>query len=217
VIGRLDPAEYNPEALRDKLNDLPTLEAVARAHHHVIAAAAQYCATLPMRLATLYHAEDRLAETLHEHRHRLLSTLDQVAGRTEWAVKAYAAPAPAEPADPSAAASGSAYLLRKRAELAHAADARSTAAQAAEQVYARLANLADAARRHRPQPPQLTGRADPMLVNAAFLVSRGATNGFIDAADRLARQQPSMTVEVTGPWPPYSFAPALDIREAAGR
>ena len=63
--------------------------------------------------------------------------------------------------------------------------------------------MAVAARRYRPQDPRLTGRAEEMVLNAAYLVDEAATEAFrriVDDGDA------ALALELTGPWAPYSFA-----------
>jgi len=45
-----------------------------------------------------------------------------------------------------------------------------------------------------------------MILNAAFLVTSEEGEAFRAEVARLAELHPDVTVEVEGPWPPYSFA-----------
>ena len=57
---------------------------------------------IPMRLATVYHGDDRVRRLLESRAAEFARALDQVTGRTEWGVKVFLAPAP----DPLPAAGG---------------------------------------------------------------------------------------------------------------
>jgi hypothetical protein len=59
---------------------------------------------------------------------------------------------------------------------------------------------------HPPQAPQLTGNDEQMLLNAAYLLDERRDEEFAGAVTALAGQHPAVRVELTGPWPPYSFA-----------
>jgi hypothetical protein len=105
---RLD--EYGEEALRANLEDLAWIEATARAHHAVVDRAARVAPTAPVRIATVYHDDERVSQVLREGRERFGTALDRITGRSEWGVKAYAYPEddrPAEEAVPSATGGGS--------------------------------------------------------------------------------------------------------------
>ena len=70
-------------------------------------------------------------------------------------------------------------------------------------LHERLAMLSDGARANAPQPPELSGRREPMLLNAAYLVRNDQQPEFVAAADDHA--DGGLEVVVTGPWPPYNF------------
>ena len=59
-----------------------------------------------------------------------------------------------------------------------------------------------------PQDSALTGRQEPMLLNAAYLVARAVRDDFLAVAEQIGEWLWSrgMSVEVTAPWPPYNFA-----------
>jgi len=101
---------------------------------------------------------------------------------------------------------GSAYLMRRRAKLAARQSAQSAAGEWAQQIHARLRPLCAASRLHPAQDPRLTGRRDWMILNAAYLVDQDRTEPFHALVRQLTEWQAGLDVELTGPWPPYSFA-----------
>jgi Gas vesicle synthesis protein GvpL/GvpF len=214
LVSDVDLAEFGEAALRRNLEDLAWLERVARAHHHVIDAAARSFPVLPTRLATVYSSDAGLAAALGGRGEDLRAALRRVGGRVEWGVKAYAAAGqdsggrvPAEGADTSHATGGAglAYLRRRRAQLSARQDARRSAAAGAEAVHADLSGQAEQARLYPPQAAQLAGNRDPMLLNAAYLLEAGRADGFASAVEAAAAAHGELRVELTGPWPPYSF------------
>ncbi|WP_174530690.1 GvpL/GvpF family gas vesicle protein, partial [Micromonospora maritima] len=72
-------------------------------------------------------------------------------------------------------------------------------------VHAALAGHAVAARRHAPQDRRLSGAATAMVLNGAYLVDRAGLDGFRALAEALADRHPELRLELTGPWPAYSF------------
>ena len=73
-------------------------------------------------------------------------------------------------------------------------------------VHASLGERAADARLHPPQSAQLSGARLPMLLNAAYLVASDEGAGFTAAVAAEATAHPDLRIELTGPWPPYSFA-----------
>jgi hypothetical protein len=214
VVSPVDLAEFGAEPLRRNLEQLPWLEAVARSHHQVIAAAAQAGVVVPMRLATVYRTDDALVEMLVDRAADFQAVLARIANCSEWGVKAYLSTGEAggqTAAQPAAAVSsgqgsGADYLRRRRAQLTADEDARRSAASGAQGLHTELCMIAEAAKLHRPQDPQLSGAQTPMIMNATYLVDDRRREHFTAAVNRNATLSHSVKVEVTGPWPPYSFA-----------
>jgi hypothetical protein len=215
VAGDVPLAEFGESALRSNLEDLAWLEATARAHHRVIDALGQRASLVPMRLATVYASDDGVAAMLDERAADFRAALSRISSRQEWGVKAYAAqpperrartaPTPARSSG-TAAGAGASYLQRRRDELSARSQGRSDALASAEAIHARLSNLAAEASVRPPQAPQLTGVRAQMILNAAYLVDDERSGEFADAVAALAREHPAARLELTGPWPPYSFA-----------
>jgi hypothetical protein len=210
AVSVVSLAEFGEQALARHLEDLTWLEATARAHHAVVEAVGTHVPVIPMRLATLYRDHDSLVAMLAERHQDFTDALGRVTGRTEWGVKVYAAhrePEPAVPGDTAAAdRPGAAYLRRRRNELDASRNAQRAALASADEIHTALGGLAVAAGTRAPQAPQLTGQSDPMILNAVYLVDDAASGAFAEAVQRVASQHELVSVELTGPWPPYSFA-----------
>jgi hypothetical protein len=215
VVGSVSLAEFGEEPLRRKLDDLASLEVIARSHHRVVdsAATVKRRHVIPARLATMCHDDSSVSAMLVERRRDFTAVLEQTAGCTEWGVKVYAARSPSADRQSSAprAADGSqspgrAYLQRRRAQLSAADEARAAALAGAEEVFSALRRISRSARRHAPHEANLSGRQESMLINAAYLVTEESSDAFADAVSALADAYPDVRLELTGPWPPYSFS-----------
>lgn len=242
LVSTVRLEEYGESALRANLEDLAWLEATARAHHDVVDRAAHAAPTAPVRIATIYRDDARVAEVLAAQGERFAEVLDLISGRSEWGVKAYASPGLLRGGDgpedsgggdapsavpptgtnhdtpPSGSASGgsasggvgTAYLRRRQEERRRRADAGRRVGEQADAVHAELADHAVASRHHPPQDPRLSGRPGTQILNVAYLLDDEQLEGFLAvtraAGDRLA----GIEVEVTGPWPPYSFIDTSD-------
>jgi hypothetical protein len=82
----------------------------------------------------------------------------------------------------------------------------SAAGSGVQAVHADLTAKAKDARLHPPQSPQLSGIQEPMLLNAAYLLEAADVVSFTAAVAGQATAHPELRIELTGPWPPYSFA-----------
>ncbi|SCG53551.1 GvpL/GvpF family gas vesicle protein [Micromonospora inositola] len=224
VVSAAPLAEYGEVALRRNLEDLAWLERAARTHHTVVDALSRAGAVVPARLATVHRDDDRVARVLTARRDELSDTLARLTGREEWGVKGYVVPgAPPRTAEAAGdgGGAGAAYLRRRRAQLTAREEGQRIAADAAATVHTALAGYAVAARRHAPQDRRLSGAATAMVLNGAYLIDRNRLAGFSELVGALADRHPEIRLELTGPWPPYSFVaepsaePAHSVREPA--
>lgn len=221
VVSTVPLHEFDEDALRAKLEDLNWLEEVARAHHGVVDAAARSTDTVPLRLATVYHGDDRVRRVLQEDGGAFDRALERVTGCVELGVKVYADPATrtaAGPAPPSTAAAGNspgkAYLRRRREQRDRRDDTWKEASELCERLEESVTAWARAREQHRIQDAALSGAQGENVLNAAYLVADADTGSFLDAVQRVRDTAPEGTrVEVSGPWAPYSFAVTDPVRE----
>ncbi|MGW6563875.1 GvpL/GvpF family gas vesicle protein [Streptomyces sp. NPDC054975] len=215
------PADvFDEAALRRQLEDLARLEEIARSHHAVIDAAFAESVVLPLRLATVYLDESRVADMLVRHRAPFTELLAWLEGHVELGVKVHADPeartaAGAPPEEPSAStratSPGRAYLEQRRQHRRSTEDLYRSAGAVAVEVTKVAQERARAAVVHRPQQGELSGRRGVNIANHAYLVPMGAEERFREDVEAVARSVPGVRVEVTGPWAPYSFAtPAVE-------
>lgn len=210
VAGTVPRADFDDAPLQDHLEDPAWLERAVRAHHEVIGALARGGPVLPMRFATLYRDDDRVAAMLRAQHGELLGALGRIAGRTEWGVKVYVAEPSAPDSEPDPATDeqrpGTAYLMRRKARHEDHREALRHAMDQAQQVHAALAATAAASTQHPLQTTEASGRREPMVLNGAYLVDDAGLPALEAAVDALAADHPGLRLEVTGPWPPYSFS-----------
>jgi hypothetical protein len=214
VVGSVPLEVFGEQPLRGHLEDLDWLEATARAHDIVVSTLVRRTPTVPLRLATVFSDDNQVRELLDERRADFGAALALVSGRTEWGVKAYgdraaltAAVAEARAANESdAAGAGTAYLARRRAQLSAQGSVERDAAERAEEIHTRLIHQAAAGRRQALTDPALSGRRDWMVLNGTYLVDDDRADDFTATVTMLGAEFPGVRLELTGPWPPYSFA-----------
>jgi hypothetical protein len=206
VVGSVDLDRFGEQGLRESLNELGQLEQIARAHHAVVSALAQRGPVAPARLATVYQNDDGVARTLRDHHDSFTAALRRVRGRQEWGVKVYAELRTDPEPEPGPASSGTAYLRARQAALTRRERDQQAVLDGAESIFSALRPLAAATQRHRPQDHQLSGDPRWMVGNDAYLVDEERAENFQTAVAESAGRHPHLAVELTGPWPPYSFA-----------
>jgi hypothetical protein len=222
LVSRVPLAEFGAGPLRDNLNDLAWLERVAREHERVLEGALSQSTIVPLRLCTIYTSEDRVREMLEQEHDSLARALEVLAGRQEWGVKLLAdddrlaqearsrsADAVALEDELGARTGGGAYMLRRRLER-HIRDAvDSLGGELAEQVHAQLQDWATDAVVLAPQNRELSGHEGRMLLNGAYLVEAERVDGLRELVAELEERHSALgvSIQLTGPWPPYNFVP----------
>jgi hypothetical protein len=192
--------------LDDESSDPARLGALARCHDEVVrAAGAAAGAVLPFRLGTVVVDRDAARRYLEERSAAITPAMQQVAACHEWGVtvhhRASEVPAHADPIgghDPGRP--GTAYLARRRQELARVEAHRQAMSRVEGELRATAIDVA-AGRTRQPQPG--------VVLDASYLVRRDGEPAFFEAVDRcgdLLLEQ-GLQLQLSGPWPPYSFAP----------
>ncbi|MEU9150398.1 GvpL/GvpF family gas vesicle protein [Streptomyces sp. NPDC048417] len=215
VVSRVPAQDFQEHALKEHLEDLEWLEAVARAHHGVVEALAERTTVLPLRLATVYLDDRRAREVLEAGRTVFAELLARLSEHVEWGVKIYVEPSavPAAPPVPAGDLTpGRAYLRNRRQQQSVRDTVYQAAQKAAERVETAGRRHASDRVRHRVQQGPLAdaagsaGGAGENVVNDAYLVPLKRCDDFLADVTRAADGLDGVRVEATGPWAPYSFA-----------
>jgi hypothetical protein len=206
VFSILPEETYGEAAWQEHGDDPEWLAQVATEHERVLDALVKDTDVLPLRLPAMYRDEAHLHDVLAHQATLFEAVLDALHDHLEWSVHLYHV-GRAEPPDTERASNGRDYLRRKSQALADRDVDRKEREQLVRDAYATLADASRSSVVNRPQDSVLNGRREPMLLNSAHLVNRRHERFFIaaveEAAGRLAAS--GITIEVTGPWPPYNF------------
>ncbi|MER5475736.1 GvpL/GvpF family gas vesicle protein [Streptomyces sp. NPDC002734] len=183
VVSTVPAADFAEEPLRGRLEDPQWLTATARAHEQVIDALTTVTTPLPLRFATVLPDDSAVRVLLETHAAEIRAVLDRLAGRVEWSVRVYAG------AEREAERAGH-FAARLHEELR-------AAAEDTRLRPTRILKVTDAEER-------AWGRN---LLDAAYLVPRRQSGGFVEMVDKARETLPEggVKVHLTGPWAPYSF------------
>jgi hypothetical protein len=222
VVSEVRAEDFEEAPLRDRLEDLDWLAATARAHESVVRAVGDVTDVVPLRLATVCRGESGVRRLLGDGARLFAENLDRLGGCVEWGVKLYATAEPepesaAEPRRPAEVtpSSGRDYLRRRLRSRQSRERTWARADDVARRLHTELAGRAEAQRLHRPQSGQLARTEGVNVLNAAFLVRQEDSEAFVGHVERLTPRDAGVSVEITGPWVPYSFADLSDAENDA--
>jgi hypothetical protein len=224
IVSEVSLDEFGDEALKANLEQLEWLEACARTHEGVLEGALEVTTVLPARLATIYTNEDHVRRLLEREHDVLAAQLEDLRNTREWGVKGFVDEETLlrwlEASDdelrrlrnlPGPTTEGAAYLARKRYDLLARERAGDVKARCADTIHSALARHAERAeRKPRTGGAPMPDGAEPLL-NGAYLVGREEETRFLSAFRELADRHGALGVrlDVTGPWPAYSFVTAV--------
>jgi hypothetical protein len=217
VYSEVELEEFVGSAAEAYLQDLTWLGPRVCRHEAVIERAMSCAAVLPARFATLFTSLESLENYVLERREAIAGFFAQLGDRQEWAVKGLldravaldkmgqpAGEMPAQDASP-----GALYFEQKRLK----AQAEREFSQRLKEFCRQAASALDATAggfRERKVLAAAAGEAEAVL-NWAFLLAPAEIEEFRACLDRLNGGEAfaGLKLALTGPWPPFSFAPDL--------
>ncbi|HJU69881.1 MAG TPA: GvpL/GvpF family gas vesicle protein [Gemmatimonadaceae bacterium] len=225
LVSSVDKSAYAPERVELLTEEVGWVAPRASAHDAVVTWAGDRGPVIPLPIFTLFHDESRVREMLRERRAELQATLTRVGAGEEYGLRIFrlddvlsrhiGSLSPAiEDLERQVrdATPGQRYLLQRKLEAERRIELKRLAADVARQCFETLSPLALEAVR---EPLPAKGRDDTpgvAVLNAFFLVRRGALEPFQRSLTAIVREHEShgFRFDFTGPWPPYHFVRARD-------
>jgi gas vesicle protein GvpL/GvpF len=220
VLSRVAAVEYCGPAAEANLQDLAWISPRVCWHQAVVEQVLPFGPILPARFGTLFSSLEILAGFLQEHRQAIGHFLERVTDQEEWSVKGrldlarsrqhhegvQTAQADKRPLSP-----GLAYLQARRLKMQAKQETNQRLAEDCDSVERELTSLASEVRRLRVLNSETPASDFETIANWAFLLPKTAVPEFRMRIDRANNQQSpcGLSIELSGPWPPYSFCPSL--------
>lgn len=217
AISQAPAADYAPDRVETRLQDLPWVAEQGVAHERVVAWFVDHSQILPAPLFTMYSSVAALRAAASEREAELTGEMQRLRGQREWDLKVsfnervlqqhageVSEKVAALDREIAAAPAGKGYLLqKKRADLL-----KQEIRQAAHQRAVAVLNAVhDMTSQTRSLPLPRTGDDLPVVLHAAMLVRTDQEKPLVDALDKQADQLRAigMDLSFSGPWAPYRF------------
>ena len=225
-------AVWSPVPLEDfcggeaeaRMRDLTWIGPRVIRHQEVVAGVMRHSPVLPARFGTIFSSLANLEKVLQRHYDTIAGFLKRITDQEEWAVKGlldrhgaqeklFSLKLAREAASLEDLSPGKRYFEEQRLRAACDQELQRWLQEACREVWTDLRNCAADVRERRLLSREATGSDQDMVWNWALLVPEKAVRGFKDrirdANVRYAGH--GLALDCTGPWPPYSFTPALDM------
>ena len=209
-VSRVDKTAF-AENLARNMENLEWLAEVSVRHQQVVAAIAQQRDILPARFGTVFRSPTSLSSDVSKHKDQLAGDLQRIGGCEEWGVKVFGLQA--QPAAVVGAKSGRDYLRAKAAAL------RADGPRDSDPEVQRLRKAVEGlAVETAPGSGAVSRGQRGLQWQASLLVKRSQRDRLQQLLARFSREwEQQRRIELSGPWPPYSFVSRGGKTAAGGR
>jgi hypothetical protein len=215
VLSEVAIDEFCGAAAEARLADLAWLGPRACRHAAVIEEVMRQRPVLPARFATLFTSLDSLERSVLDNQAAIARFFTELGDKQEWAVKGLLDRASSlrrlGAVEAPAAATGVQYLQTKRMKAQLERDFSLLLKEFYRRAAAALGAQPSVFRERKLVAPVAEAEDTEVVLSWAFLVSPAALDDFRARLERLNGGEafPGLRLVLTGPWPPYSFAPNL--------
>jgi len=224
VLSEVRLQDFCGAAAELRMRDLAWVGPRALRHEAVVEEAMRQSPVLPARFGTLFSSQERLAEFLDKHEAVISEFLDRIADKEEWSVKGLldrgqarqslaSASLAARESQLGALPPGRRYFeeqrIRAGAEKELGLWIQETCRQVANCLMPETSDFCECAG----MPRESSESGVELVLNWAVLLPKCATPAFRARVDQLNEKyaRAGLLLELSGPWPPYRFVPALTM------
>jgi len=226
VVSKVSLEEFASEEIQKKAQeDLNWIKEKGIAHEKVIEEAMRkddkVLSLIPMRFGAIFKEKERLEETLNKDYPGIREVLDRIRGKQEWSVKVYLKDrekfeqvikekneaVKEKEKEIASLPEGMAFFMEEELKEVISKEVEKGSNNIVEVLFESLRKQAVASNKIKILGKELTGRREPMVLNAAYLISEERFETFKEDAERLNQeiQTKGFYIDYSGPWPAYNF------------
>jgi hypothetical protein len=233
VVSRVSLEEFASEEIQRKAREnLNWIKEKAVIHEMVVEEAMRknghILNLIPMRFGTIFKYQGRLEETLDKDYSKIKEILEEIRGKQEWSVKVYLRDKKQfeqmikesneaikeKEREIASLPEGMAFFTEEELKEVISKELEKELSNITEGLYESLKKQSVSSVKGKILKKELTGRQEPMVLNAAYLIPEENIEDFKKEAIDINQQieKNGVFLEYSGPWPAYNFTP-LEIGE----
>jgi hypothetical protein len=207
----------------ERLQDLAWVAPRALRHEQVIEEVMRHSPVLPARFGTLFSSRESLLALVENNYAKIDQFLDYVKDKEEWAVKCllsrsdamqsvFAEQASDRQSELDSMPPGLRYFKKRQMAAEAEKGLNRWLSEVCKGVAQQLASIAaDSSKRSISQA--LEDKGMEVVANWAFLINEDAVQNFETSIARIngPLKERGLFFKCSGPWPPYTFSPALEM------
>lgn len=227
VVSEVPLEEFDSQEIKQKAQeDLNWIKAKALIHEAVIEAAmlsnGKIMPVIPLSFGAIFNNRARIQQTIKKNYSKFEKILVDLRGKQEWGVKIYLESRQAledkvktgneavraRVKELQTMPKGAAYFFEKQINETIDSEVNSTIETYMQDIFVELKHHSENGLKGKILEKELTGKLDPMVLNAFYLVQEDRIENFRSEIKRLSAEIGSrgFRLEYSGPWPPYNFA-----------
>ena len=224
VLSKVSINEFCGPSAESRMKDISWVGPRACRHEEVVELVMRHSPVLPARFGTIFSSLEGLERLLEMHHSTIRRFPDEVAEKEEWSVKGlidkekateelFSEMRAADAERLTSLSPGARYFQEKRIQSAADKELNTWLKKICKGIGNDLSRYASDFCERKVLSREATGLDADMILNWAFLIQKNLVGDFRAQVDQVNEnhKQKGLTLEVTGPWPPYSFCPALDM------
>ena len=227
VVSRVPLLRFTSEEIRKKaLEDLNWIKEKAVIHEDVIEEAMRgadgLVDVIPMRFGIIFKDKAGLRETLERDYTKMRRLLNRIRGKQEWSVKIYLMDGERfevmvkegneelrlKEKEIASMPEGMAYFMEEELKEIVCNEVNKELDKVLDNLFGKLGEEAAESAKTKILDREMTGKAERMVFNAAFLVHGDKVDSFKKTLEGISEDLTTKGIhlEYSGPWPPFNFA-----------
>jgi len=227
VVSDVSLDKFGSEEIQKKAEeDLNWIKEKAQIHEEVIEqtmgkGSLNIIPVIPMQFGVIFKTKEKLEETLNKNLEKFRKTLEYLAGKQEWGVKAYlnrkvfeeflekgSEEILAKKKEAESLPKGMAFFAKKQAVSKIDEIKGKELDKITDEMYESLSQLAVSFNKAKILEKDFTGMPEEMILNSFYLIEESKLNDFQKKVEELKEKYngKGIIIEMSGPWPSYHFA-----------
>jgi len=228
VVSHVSLEEFASEEIQHKAQeDVNWIKDKALIHESIIEEAMKKTGggmlnLMPMRFGIVFREKAKLEETLGRDYIKIKAVFDRIRGKQDWNVKGYLKDKAsferaikennetirAKEKEIASLPEGMAFFMEEELNELISREFEKAITHMTEIAFERIKKLSVASIRNKAMGKELTGRRDPMVLNAACLIPDDGVEEFKKEIGNinLELRAKGLELEYSGPWPAFDFS-----------
>lgn len=218
IVSEVSLEEYGEETMSEKGEDIEWLKEKAVIFMDIILKINSISNIIPMKFLTIFTSEERVKNVISENYEQIIHNFNKIKDREELSFKIYCDEKKYKEKVMGeeirifedsliGKPKGAAFFLKKKFDGELDDKIQNRICSMANSLTDAISSLAVDRKTNKLLAKEITGISTPMILNCAFLVENDNQDLFMTKIDELKADYENcgFTIELSGPWPPFSF------------